>query len=200
MSSAAANATPTSPLFNWLGTRAAGVLLHPTALPGDQGIGTFDEHAVRFLDFLQAAGLKYWQLCPLGPTGYGDSPYQSFSAFAGNPYLIDLKALVAAKFLTPAEIAPATAGSDNAIPGLIAIRSAAARTSVEKPPRRISHPGSAARRDSSPGGAGRVSTTVTFAPCACAHFAVDTPVSPRPSTTTCLPANRITSNSPNPVA
>ena len=66
MSSAAANATPTSPLFNWLGTRAAGVLLHPTALPGDQGIGTFDEHAVRFLDFLQAAGLKYWQLCPLG--------------------------------------------------------------------------------------------------------------------------------------
>ena len=109
MSSAAANATPTSPLFNWLGTRAAGVLLHPTALPGDQGIGTFDEHAVRFLDFLQAAGLKYWQLCPLGPTGYGDSPYQSFSAFAGNPYLIDLKALVAAKFLTPAEIAPLAA-------------------------------------------------------------------------------------------
>ena len=109
MSSAAANATPTSPLFNWLGTRAAGVLLHPTALPGDQGIGTFDEHAVRFLDFLQAAGLKYWQLCPLGPTGYGDSPVQSFSAFAGNPYLIDLKALVAAKFLTPAEIAPLAA-------------------------------------------------------------------------------------------
>lgn len=109
MSSAAIPATPTTPLFNWLDTRAAGVLLHPTALPGDQGIGTFDEHAVRFLDFLQAAGLKYWQLCPLGPTGYGDSPYQSFSAFAGNPYLIDLKALVAAKLLTSAEIAPLAA-------------------------------------------------------------------------------------------
>ena len=109
MSPAAIPATPTSPLFNWLDTRAAGVLLHPTALPGDQGIGTFDEHAVRFLDFLQAAGLKYWQLCPLGPTGYGDSPYQSFSAFAGNPYLIDLKALVAAKLLTSAEIAPLAA-------------------------------------------------------------------------------------------
>ena len=98
-----------APLFNWLHTRAAGVLLHPTSLPGDQGIGTFDEHAVRFLDFLQAAGLKYWQLCPLGPTGYGDSPYQCFSAFAGNPYLIDLHALVARDLLTPAEIAPLAA-------------------------------------------------------------------------------------------
>jgi 4-alpha-glucanotransferase len=109
MSSTARPPSPTSPLFNWLDARAAGVLLHPTALPGAQGIGTFDEHAVRFLDFLQAAGLKYWQLCPLGPTGYGDSPYQSFSAFAGNPYLIDLKALVAAQLLTSAEIAPLAA-------------------------------------------------------------------------------------------
>ncbi|HUL52863.1 MAG TPA: 4-alpha-glucanotransferase [Opitutaceae bacterium] len=78
------------PLFNWLTTRGAGVLLHPTSLPGDFGIGTFDEHLDRFLEFLEAAGFKYWQLCPLGPTGYGDSPYQCFSAFAGNPYLIDL--------------------------------------------------------------------------------------------------------------
>jgi len=60
------------PLFNWLKARGAGVLLHPTCLPGDQGCGVLDRHAVRFLDFLQAAGMKYWQVCPLGPTGYGD--------------------------------------------------------------------------------------------------------------------------------
>jgi len=100
------SAAPTTPLFNWLNARAAGVLLHPTALPGDQGVGTFDAQAVRFLDFMQAAGLKYWQICPLGPTGYGDSPYQCFSAFAGNPYLIDLKALIAPGLLTAAELAP----------------------------------------------------------------------------------------------
>ncbi|MDB6166074.1 MAG: malQ 1 [Lacunisphaera sp.] len=81
------------PLFNWLKERGAGVLLHPTCLPGDQGCGVFDQHLVRFLDFLQESGMKYWQVCPLGPTGYGDSPYQCFSAFAGNPYLIDLTVL-----------------------------------------------------------------------------------------------------------
>ncbi len=53
------------PLFNWLQARGAGVLLHPTSLPGDQGCGVFDQHAVRFLDFLQAAGMKYSQVCPL---------------------------------------------------------------------------------------------------------------------------------------
>ncbi|MDI1337233.1 MAG: 4-alpha-glucanotransferase [Lacunisphaera sp.] len=83
-----------TPLFNWLKQRAAGVLLHPTSLPGEQGCGVFDQHAVRFLDFLKEAGLKYWQVCPLGPTGYGDSPYQCFSAFAGNPYLVDLAVLI----------------------------------------------------------------------------------------------------------
>jgi 4-alpha-glucanotransferase len=82
------------PLFNWLDRRTAGVLLHPTALPGDHGIGTLDENAHAFLDFLAAANFKAWQICPIGPTGYGDSPYQCFSAFAGNPYLIDLNALV----------------------------------------------------------------------------------------------------------
>jgi len=90
----ARSAATAGPLFNWLQTRGAGVLLHPTCLPGEQGCGVFDAHAVRFLDFLKAAGLKYWQVCPLGPTGYGDSPYQCFSAFAGNPYLIDLAVLV----------------------------------------------------------------------------------------------------------
>jgi 4-alpha-glucanotransferase len=93
------------PLFNWLDTRAAGVLLHPTCLPGDQGIGTLGD-AGRFLDFLQAAGIGVWQICPLGPTGYGDSPYQCFSAFAGNPYLIDLHDLVAKGLLTAAEVEP----------------------------------------------------------------------------------------------
>jgi 4-alpha-glucanotransferase len=82
------------------------VLLHPTSLPGDQGCGVLDGHAVRFLDFLKSAGMKYWQVCPLGPTGYGDSPYQSFSSCAGNPYFIDLGELVAAGLLTEAEVAP----------------------------------------------------------------------------------------------
>lgn len=69
-------------------TRAAGVLLHPTSLPGSNGIGDLGPDAFRFLDFLAAAGFKHWQMLPLGPTGYGDSPYQCFSAFAGNPLLI----------------------------------------------------------------------------------------------------------------
>jgi 4-alpha-glucanotransferase len=94
------------PLYNWLRTRSAGILLHPTALPGTQGVGVFDRNAVAFLDFLKGAGVASWQLCPLGPTGYGDSPYQCFSAFAGNPYLIDLEALVQAGLLQDAELAP----------------------------------------------------------------------------------------------
>ncbi len=93
-------------LFDWLSNRMAGVLLHPTSFPGDQGIGTFDEQAVRFLDFLAAAGVRCWQICPLGPTGYGDSPYQCFSSFAGNPYLIDLNSLAAGGLLSPADLAP----------------------------------------------------------------------------------------------
>lgn len=92
------------PLFNWLKRRGAGVLLHPTALPGAQGIGTLDANATAFLDLLKQAGIKYWQICPLGPTGYGDSPYQCFSAFAGNPLLIDLAALVPHGLLTAEEL------------------------------------------------------------------------------------------------
>ncbi|NOY99238.1 MAG: 4-alpha-glucanotransferase, partial [Chloroflexi bacterium] len=68
--------------------RRSGVLLHPTSLPGPYGIGDLGPQACRFVDFLSGAGCKLWQMLPLGPTGYGDSPYQSFSAFAGNPYLI----------------------------------------------------------------------------------------------------------------
>lgn len=85
-----------APLFNWLESRSAGLLLHPTSLPGDQGIGVLDAESIDALfGFMTAAGLSHWQICPLGPTGFGDSPYQCFSAFAGNPYLIDLEALVA---------------------------------------------------------------------------------------------------------
>jgi 4-alpha-glucanotransferase len=97
-------AVPSGPLFDWLQDRGAGVLLHPTCLPGAQGCGVFDEQALRFLDFLKAAGMKYWQVCPLGPTGYGDSPYQCFSAFAGNPYLVDLAVLVRFGLLAAADL------------------------------------------------------------------------------------------------
>jgi 4-alpha-glucanotransferase len=71
-------------------TRASGVLLHPTSLPGPNGIGDLGPEAFRFIDFLSAAGFTIWQVLPLGPTGYGDSPYQCFSAFAGNPLLINV--------------------------------------------------------------------------------------------------------------
>lgn len=94
------------PLFNWLQERAAGVLLHPTCLPGDFGIGTLDGQAGQFLEFLAAAGFRYWQVCPLGPTGFGDSPYQCFSAFAGNPYLIDLAALARAGLVAENALGP----------------------------------------------------------------------------------------------
>ncbi|MEJ2358339.1 MAG: 4-alpha-glucanotransferase [Deinococcales bacterium] len=73
--------------------RSAGILLHPTSLPGDTGIGELGPAAVQWIDFLEAAGQRLWQVMPLGPTGYGDSPYQSFSAFAGNPYLLSLERL-----------------------------------------------------------------------------------------------------------
>lgn len=70
--------------------RNAGVLLHPTSLPGAHGIGDLGAEAHKFLEFMTTTGLKIWQMLPLGPTGYGDSPYQCFSAFAGNPMLIEL--------------------------------------------------------------------------------------------------------------
>lgn len=107
--SASAPAAPALPLFNWLQDRSAGILLHPTSLPGPHGIGTFDDNLVAFLDLLKKAGFKNWQLCPLGPTGYGDSPYQCFSAFAGNPLLVDLSVLAGAGLLTAEELAPLAA-------------------------------------------------------------------------------------------
>src|ERR1700719_5090568 len=73
--------------------RSSGVLLHPTSLPGPYGVGDLGPEALRFADFLSAAGQTLWQVLPLGPTGFGDSPYQCFSALAGNPMLISPKRL-----------------------------------------------------------------------------------------------------------
>lgn len=93
------------PLFDWLQTRSSGVLLHMSSLPSSTGIGNLGAGAYAHVDFMQSAGLRIWQLCPLGPTGYGDSPYQSFSSFAGNPYFIDLDPLLKAGLLAAEEIA-----------------------------------------------------------------------------------------------
>ena len=79
--------------------RASGLLLHPTSLPGKYGIGTLGKAAFDFIDFLVKAKQQYWQMLPLGPTGYADSPYQCFSSHAGNPNLIDLDILVKARLL-----------------------------------------------------------------------------------------------------
>ena len=73
--------------------RAAGILMPISSLPSEYGIGCFSKSAYEFVDWLKGAGQSYWQILPLGPTSYGDSPYQSFSTFAGNPYFIDLETL-----------------------------------------------------------------------------------------------------------
>ena len=83
--------------------RRSGVLLPVTSLPSRFGIGTFSKEAYAFVDFLKEAGQKLWQILPLGPTGYGDSTYQAFSTFAGNPYLIDLEELIENGWLTEEE-------------------------------------------------------------------------------------------------
>ena len=85
--------------------RRAGILLHPTSLPGDYGIGDLGQEAYSFVDFLADAAQSYWQILPLGPTGYGDSPYNCFSAFAGNTLLISPEKLVDEGLLTAAQIA-----------------------------------------------------------------------------------------------
>lgn len=84
--------------------RSGGILLHITSLPSKYGIGTLGKEAFRFVDFLEQSGIKYWQVLPLGPTTIGDSPYQSFSAFAGNPLLIDLNLLIEDGLITEDEI------------------------------------------------------------------------------------------------
>ncbi|MBQ6076667.1 MAG: 4-alpha-glucanotransferase [Clostridia bacterium] len=83
--------------------RACGILMHITSLPSRFGIGTLGKEAFAFVDFLSAAGQSYWQMLPVTPTGYADSPYQSSSTYAGNPYLIDLDELIERGLLTEAE-------------------------------------------------------------------------------------------------
>lgn len=85
--------------------RKSGILLPVSSVPSKYGIGTFSRQAYEFIDSLEKAGQSYWQILPLGPTGYGDSPYQSFSTFAGNPYYIDLEALIEDGYLTESDCA-----------------------------------------------------------------------------------------------
>lgn len=89
-------------------TRKSGVLLHPTSLPGTYGIGTLGDYAYKFVDWLSDASQSLWQILPLGPTGYGDSPYASFSTFAGNPLLIDLDKLLKRGWALKEDIKPAS--------------------------------------------------------------------------------------------
>ncbi|MEX2500835.1 MAG: 4-alpha-glucanotransferase [Trueperaceae bacterium] len=94
-------------------TRASGLLLHPTSLPGPHGSGDLGPDAHRWIDWLHDAGQRVWQVMPLGPTGYGDSPYQCFSAFAGNPWLISLVRLQEQGLLEADDLAGANElGSD----------------------------------------------------------------------------------------
>ncbi|MGO5052752.1 4-alpha-glucanotransferase [Lachnospiraceae bacterium LCP25S3_G4] len=92
--------------------RASGVLLPIASLPGPYGIGCFSKEAYKFIDQLRTAGQRYWQILPLGPTGYGDSPYQSFSTFAGNPYFIDLTALIELGLISEEECTTYDFGED----------------------------------------------------------------------------------------
>ena len=94
--------------------RSSGILLPISALPSPYGIGSMGKAAYDFIDFLGKAEQKWWQILPVGPTGYGDSPYQSFSAFAGNPYFVDLEILCKEGLLEQAEIDAVDWGSDPA--------------------------------------------------------------------------------------
>ncbi len=93
--------------------RKSGILMPVSSIPSRYGIGTFSRQAYAFIDSLEKAGQSYWQILPLGPTGYGDSPYQSFSTFAGNPYYIDLEALIEAGWLTRADCDSCDFGDDD---------------------------------------------------------------------------------------
>jgi len=92
--------------------RSSGILMHISSLPSPYGIGAMGKEAYAFADFLEKAGQEYWQILPLGPTGFGDSPYQTDSAFAGNPYLIDLDTLAEDGLLTKEEICSVFWGDD----------------------------------------------------------------------------------------
>ncbi len=91
--------------------RSSGAILHPTALPSNHGIGDFGDEAYKFVDFLEQASQKYWQMLPLGHTSFGDSPYQCFSAFAGNPLLISPEKMVKLGLISQDDIAAAQEGA-----------------------------------------------------------------------------------------
>ena len=93
--------------------RKSGILMHVTSLPSPYGIGSMGKCAYEFVDFLCQAGQSYWQVLPLNPTGYGDSPYQSFSSYAGNHYLIDLDMLIGEGLLTQEEVDGVDWGCDD---------------------------------------------------------------------------------------
>lgn len=95
-------------------SRRFGVLLHPTSLCGRGGVGVLGAEARRFVDWLSASAATIWQVLPLGPTGYGNSPYATLSAFAGNPLLIDLESLVAGELLSPEDLEILPQGSEKA--------------------------------------------------------------------------------------
>lgn len=92
--------------------RECGILFPVSSLPGKYGIGCFSKEAYKFVDQLVEAEQTYWQILPLGPTSYGDSPYQSFSTYAGNPYFIDLEALIEEGVLTKEECDAVDFGKD----------------------------------------------------------------------------------------
>jgi 4-alpha-glucanotransferase len=96
-------------------SRSSGILLHPTSLPGPHGIGDLGDEAYRFVDFLVGSGQRLWQVLPLGPTGYGDSPYASFSAFGGNTLLVSLNRLVQERLLSNSDLGGVPAFSDERV-------------------------------------------------------------------------------------
>lgn len=96
-----------------LNKRLNGVLMHISSLPGKTGIGTLGVHAYNFVDFLKESKQAYWQILPVGPTSFGDSPYQSFSTFAGNPYFIDLDMLCDEGFLDKSDYEKINWGKDS---------------------------------------------------------------------------------------
>ncbi len=113
--------------------RTSGILLHPTSLPGRFGVGDLGAQAYRFVDWLAAAGQHLWQVLPLGPTGYGDSPYQCFSAFAGNTLLVSPDLLVERGLLAPGDLkdAPPLSGERVDYGGARAFKDALLRRAFE---------------------------------------------------------------------
>ena len=95
--------------------RRSGILMHISSLPSRYGIGKLGASAYQFADFLKKSGVSVWQILPLSPTSYGDSPYQSFSAYAGNPYFIDFEQLEEQGLLEHTDYADANWGSPNKV-------------------------------------------------------------------------------------